>query len=468
MGGNSTTQKENKVENKDPWSGQQPYLTDAFQKAFDVNKAQTGTPGYTGDFYAAPTQEMRDAFANAFNTSTDTGALQAAIQNANSLTPKAYANADTAQNYAQDMMNRSAGFAGQGIQEIQAGNTWNGIGQALTQKNAGQLNDLANSDLTGKNIANAGRYANNPFMDGMIQSALRDGQRAVTEQVLPSINRSAGGTGNYNSSRAGIADGMVARGWSDQAADVSAGLRGQAYQSGITASQNDTSNMISALMNSGQLGNAISNNGIAQINAGNGILNTSNATASIGNDWSNTGNAWANTGLNAANTTGNLTGRLADVNGANLANLIQSTTMLNGFDQQALDNAMAKQQYQDDRPWDSLSKYYSIVGDKSWGGTTNSSGTTTKQENPSIMSSIGGGLGLIGSLFRCDRRVKTDIELVATLPDGIPLYNFRYLDDPAGHIHTAPMAQDVQKKYPEAVIEIDGVLHIDTNHYDWR
>lgn len=468
MGGNSTTTKENKVENRDPWSGQQPYLKDAFNSAANIYGSQINTPGYQGDFYAAPTQAMRDAFTNAMGTSADTGPLTSAIANAGGMVPTAYANSADWNNIGTGLVSQGQDFLKQGSGIIDQGSGMISQGTAGASRAMDGLYGLANSDLTGKNIENAGRYANNQYMDGMIQSALRDGQRAVTEQVLPEINRSAGGTGNYNSSRTGVAEGMVARGWSDQAADVSSTMRGNAYQQGITASQNDTNMMIQALTNSGALGNNIAQNGIGTINAGNNVAQTGNAVIGNGINAGQLGNQWANTGLAANSSVGALTGALADVNGSNLGQLAQSAAVLQGFDQGALTNAQAQQEYKDNRPWQILGNYYGITGDKSWGGTTTSSGTSTKQENPSIMSSLGSGLGLIGSLFKCDRRVKTDIVPVGTLPDGITLYTFRYIGDESQKLHTAPMAQDVQEKYPEAIIEIDGVLHIDTNHYDWR
>lgn len=412
MGGNSTTQKENKTETRDPWSGQQPYLTDAFQKAYNVNKAQMGTQGYTGDFVAAPTQDMLNAFQTALGSSANTGISDTA--------------AGQSLNWGNQLLSQGSAFINDGKQ--------------FADRGINGLWDLSQSDLTGKNIENAGRYANNSYMDGMIQGALRDGQRAVTEQMLPEINRNAGGTGNYNSSRAGIAEGMVARGWSDQAADVSSTMRGNAYQAGIGASQNDTNAMIQAMSNSGQMGLSMAQ----------------------------TGNSISQTGMAGLGQAAQINAASQALKSQNFADQVTAATALNGFDQGVLNNAQMKQQYGDDRDWNTLGKYYSMIGDKSWGGTTNSTGTTTKQESPSLMSSLGSGLGILGSLFKCDRRVKTDIVPVGVLPDGITLYTFRYIGDESKKLHTAPMAQDVQEKYPEAVTEIDGVLHIDTNHYDWR
>lgn len=58
-----------------------------------------------------------------------------------------------------------------------------------------------------------------------------------------------------------------------------------------------------------------------------------------------------------------------------------------------------------------------------------------------------------------DRRVKEDIKRIGTADNGIPLYSYRYIGQPAVHIGT--MAQDVEESHPGAVVEFDGVKHVD-------
>jgi hypothetical protein len=48
-----------------------------------------------------------------------------------------------------------------------------------------------------------------------------------------------------------------------------------------------------------------------------------------------------------------------------------------------------------------------------------------------------------------DMRLKTGIERVGVAPNGLPLYNFRYLWSDA--VYQGVMAQDVLKAFPEAV-----------------
>jgi hypothetical protein len=82
---------------------------------------------------------------------------------------------------------------------------------------------------------------------------------------------------------------------------------------------------------------------------------------------------------------------------------------------------------------------------------------------------IGGILGGGAGLIRSDRREKEDIDRIATVfaanADGarkkLPVYEYSYKDDPASMRHIGPMAQDVEKIDPSAVIEHKGRKYID-------
>lgn len=69
-------------------------------------------------------------------------------------------------------------------------------------------------------------------------------------------------------------------------------------------------------------------------------------------------------------------------------------------------------------------------------------------------SGMGGLFGLAGTLgsaaiMASDARLKTDIERVGTLDNGLPVYLYRY--KAGGPPHIGVMAQDVEKVKPEAV-----------------
>jgi len=72
----------------------------------------------------------------------------------------------------------------------------------------------------------------------------------------------------------------------------------------------------------------------------------------------------------------------------------------------------------------------------------------------------GGPAGGASAVAACDIRLKTDIQKVGKLDNGLPLYMFRYKDDPTNKIYINVMAQDVEKVNPDAVQEIDGFKHV--------
>jgi hypothetical protein len=85
-------------------------------------------------------------------------------------------------------------------------------------------------------MANAQQYAMNNSQP-LINAAMRDDYRNLTEQTLPGINMGASASGNMNSSRAGIADAVANRAYDDRRADVAANIQDQLMQRNL-AQQN--------------------------------------------------------------------------------------------------------------------------------------------------------------------------------------------------------------------------------------
>jgi len=80
---------------------------------------------------------------------------------------------------------------------------------------------FANQD----NMQGALDYASGDRLDSMVSAAMRDPYRQLTEQTLTGIDARASGSGNMNSSRAGIADAIAQRSYDDRSADVAAGIQ---------------------------------------------------------------------------------------------------------------------------------------------------------------------------------------------------------------------------------------------------
>ena len=71
-----------------------------------------------------------------------------------------------------------------------------------------------------------------------------------------------------------------------------------------------------------------------------------------------------------------------------------------------------------------------------------------------------GGLFGMGAAFLSDERAKTDVRKVGKTEDGLPIYTYRY--KAGGPRQMGVMAQDVQRKNPEAVVRrSDGLLAVD-------
>jgi hypothetical protein len=82
-----------------------------------------------------------------------------------------------------------------------------------------------------------------------------------------------------------------------------------------------------------------------------------------------------------------------------------------------------------------------------------------QQKNSMTQGILGGMFGLGSSLIMSDERVKEDIEKVGETDDGQNIVAFRYKGSPL--MQMGLIAQDVEKRKPEAVTEIGGVKHVD-------
>ena len=116
-------------------------------------------------------------------------------------------------------------------------NTAMGAGQGMANM-AGMMGAANNR---GFNAANAGQYMNNSLLNGQIDAASRDVVRNLQENQLTGIASNAAGSGNSGSSRAGVMAGIAARGAGDRIGDISASMRGQAYNTGLGIEANRAS-----------------------------------------------------------------------------------------------------------------------------------------------------------------------------------------------------------------------------------
>jgi hypothetical protein len=379
MSGSSTT-TETKNQQTDPWAPQAGALTSAFSNAQNAY-GQASTAKAPTDFVAGMTPEQLATFRSALG----------------------YANGNTTPD-----QNAATGGA---------------LSTAGTSAATGALSDLSHFNPSAANnpqalIDQANQYASGQNIDAQVNNAMLNARQTARDVTMPGIEQNAAMTGNTNSSRTGIADGLVERGLAQQATDLGSSLRSKAFSDGLTLASNNaqTNNAqtLGALSSAATSGTSAANSGVA---ANSQSITDKNNLLGIAND--------AGTGLQNNN-------------------------------QLTLDNLLKQYQSSVSSPYDALNGLMGIIGTNNWGST--SSGTATTEKTPSMYEVLGGLLGAAGnakSLFS-DERLKTNIKRVGKLDNGLSVYSYYYTDDPIKRVHIGVIAQEAERMYPEAVGEMYG------------
>jgi hypothetical protein len=318
MGGSSQTQDINS--STSPWTPQAGALTTAFN---DAGTALTKAQGAT-----APTN-------------------YAALFNPNQL----------------DTFNQMLGYSNNNtlpstLQTAGTANTNTGT-SAINGALGGMSGFNASSTLGSPSVVNtANDYMKGYDIPSQVKQAMTAGVQTANEVTLPGLTQNANNTGNSDSSRAGIASGLVQQGLAEQGASLAGSLGSTAWNNSLTdainSGQYQNTDTLNNLSNWGILGN---NAGTLGLNQGTGSVNNATNIYTIGEN--------AGAGQQAADQ-------------ANLTN--QYDQYLAGV------NA----------PFTPLNNYMSVVGSNNWGNNT--TGTTTTKSTPSAWSVIGGLLGAGGSL----------------------------------------------------------------------
>jgi hypothetical protein len=111
--------------------------------------------------------------------------------------------------------------------------TISGPNFGIAQGAGGLATQAGTTTNQGLNPNDLSRYMNNDILSGQIGAVGRDITRNLTEQVKPTIAANAAVTGNSGSSRRAVQDAIAERGAADRMADVSAQMRGSAYNAGL-------------------------------------------------------------------------------------------------------------------------------------------------------------------------------------------------------------------------------------------
>ena len=118
--------------------------------------------------------------------------------------------------------------------------------------------------------------------------------------------------------------------------------------------------------------------------------------------------------------------------------------------QATMDSDMARYQYEATAPQQQLANYMKMV-------TGNYGGTTTQTSpGPSALDQIGQVAG-IASMFMSDARMKENIEFDGTWNGhNVYTYNFKGSNTRSRGV----MAQEIEITRPDAVMEIEGIKHV--------
>ena len=192
-----------------------PYVDANLSGASGALDGVLATGAYTGPTYAGP---------NAFQTGTATnmGNIGGNLQN-----------------FGYGMMGSTSGF----------GNNAN----ALFNQYQGMANSTQDDRLsTAMDYASANA---NPLVD----AAMRDDRRNLQENTLTGIDLAASGTGNMNSSRAGVAEAVANRAFDDRQADVALDVQDRLIDRSLAQQARQFSDRGAALQGAGMANEGIQN-----------------------------------------------------------------------------------------------------------------------------------------------------------------------------------------------------------------
>jgi hypothetical protein len=173
-------------------------------------------------------------------------------------------------------------MAGLGQGDFQStGQNFQNIGNGMVgdmSRASGVVNDyadVAGTDRTADIIARGGQYADNPYMQAQIDGAIKDVNRGF-QRDQGGINAAATGMGGINSTRAGVMEALALDDAMDRSANISSGMRSNAYERGMDRSMvQDQAGMAErlaaagALQQSGGMGADMATQGLGMRDAGN-------------------------------------------------------------------------------------------------------------------------------------------------------------------------------------------------------
>jgi len=291
-----------------------------------------------------------------------------------------------------------------------------------------------------------------PYMNQYVMQALapqlqqNDWQNAATQQQT---NATATGGGAFGDARTGIQQAQ-----NQQNANVAReGLIGNAYNSAfntaIGAGAQDVSNNLTGQTTNASLAEQALQRSLGGANALEGLQNQQLGVAGAQNQMGAQQTAQQQAGLTAQYNQW----LMAQQYPFQTAQLLNQTTATGAQAMPASTTSTTQQ------PNNSGWALLGALGGAALGMP--GGGTSALSTGSAIPGTIGPTSVNGAPLTYSDFRLKDDIDEIGTLKDGTPVFSFRYKADPTRRKQIGLMAQDVEKRVPEAVFNVGGYKAVD-------
>jgi hypothetical protein len=283
------------------------------------------------------------------------------------------------------------------------------------------------------------------YMDPYTQSVINASMPIMQQQLGQTLSTNAGNAvnqGAFGGSRFGVQQGTAQAQGAQGMAQMAANLNAQNFTQAQAAATGDINRQLQA---------ATTNQASQQTDLARNLqaqqANQSAQQAKINSD------IQAASGLN---TTGAGVAQQAN-NAFTMQNTAGTQQMSTAQDQ--INAQMAKFQQAWGYPTQQLGVLQSALGMTPYGQTTTGQSNTQTYTPTDWAALAGAGIGALGNIFggkgvTSDIRVKKNLKKVGKGVTGLDVYDYNFKgEDPGTPKHRGPMAQDIEKQFPEAVSE---------------
>jgi len=245
----------------------------------------------------------------------------------------------------QDLYGQSRDLYGKSQDVYNQGANLAGLNTDLYQQNRGLYDQFSqlSQDAKADRLGTAMDYAN-ANSGALVDAAMRDDRRNLQENTLTGIDLAASGSGNMNSSRAGVAEAVANRAFDDRRADVALDVQDRLIDRSLNQQARQFADQSSALTGAG---NAGASQRADLAGAGNALAGQSNSIGTSSNTLTASGNQLTN-GTGQLNAAGNMNAGIQGAYTQGLNTLGQGANFgmnagnsLQGYDQAALNDAQA-------------------------------------------------------------------------------------------------------------------------------